>query len=758
MARTSRLLSHLRRAVSREGAAGLTDGQLLEAFLRRREEAAFEALLGRHGPMVWAVCRRVLQNREDAEDAFQATFLVLVRKGATVVPRDRVGNWLYGVAYNVALKARAGRAARLERERKAAAMRTQHAPAEEQTDADLLSLLDQELSRLPDTYRTAIVLCDLEGSTRKEAARRLGWPEGTVAGRLARARALLARRLTRRGAVVSGGALAAALAESAAGAAVPPLLVASVQRTALSLAAGETAAALVTPEVHALMEGVCKTMLVSKIKAMTALAGVVVAVGLGLGGAGLIPVLPGRGGDAFGAAPPAEDKEEARSPSKPDEKPAPEVADKELVRLVGTWKVLAGTAGSRALTPAELRGYHLALDGEGTLSFQKIGMAGRKQFAVEVDPRKDPKQMNLYPIGADEDKCVRAVYQLDKDSLQIAWYDALDRRQPPPRVANPGESAGRTLALTRVHDAKANPPGEKAKVAAPAAPPAPNKEFTKRFAGTWKVDAAFAVDKPVTAWERHGYRFDFGQDGGLNLSGTTLAGRQRFTCEIDTTRTPRELVLTPDNDKEKRVRVAYEFRGAQLALAWYDAPDRPQPPRQVDKEKDPEARYILLSRQGARAEGGDAPAGLAVAPEAENIVASRLEGTWRFDAALDKLLATARAAADVRVTFKSDPSVAQRIPLRHREWLEGKRILLAGVVTAVEPKERMWYRFVLIEHAGNSVCVLFGEKGDDVWAEERLCTLMLAPGKEQKDDLLFLVDGSPTGTIPFRRAAPKLDD
>src|SRR5262245_6995250 len=165
-------------ALDHEGAA-LSDGQLLENYLQRREESAFAALVCRHGPMVWGVCRRVLQSHQDAEDAFQATFLVLVRKAHSIAPPDMVANWLYGVAHQTALKARSTAAKRRGREKQVTAMPE---PTFQQSEPrDELSLLDQELSRLPDKYRAVIVLCDLEGKTRKEAASHFGLPEGTVA-------------------------------------------------------------------------------------------------------------------------------------------------------------------------------------------------------------------------------------------------------------------------------------------------------------------------------------------------------------------------------------------------------------------------------------------------------------------------------------------------------------------------------------------------------------------------------------------------
>ena len=159
--------------------------------MERREGAVFEAIVRRHGPMVWGVCRRVLRDHHDAEDAFQATFLVLARKAASVMPREKLGNWLYGVAYQTAMKARAMRAKRRGREGQVPDMPEPMAVPDDLRD-DLAESLDRELSRLPEKYRTPIILCDLEGRTHREAASQLGWPIGTVSSRLSRARSMLA--------------------------------------------------------------------------------------------------------------------------------------------------------------------------------------------------------------------------------------------------------------------------------------------------------------------------------------------------------------------------------------------------------------------------------------------------------------------------------------------------------------------------------------------------------------------------------------
>jgi RNA polymerase sigma factor (sigma-70 family) len=264
----------LRRAVSEQAGAGLTDRQLLGCFIEHRDEAAVATLVRRHGPMVWGVCRRVLGDHHDAEDAFQATFLVLVRRAASVRPRDMVGNFLYGVAHQTALKARALRARRRARERQVAEMPEPEAVRRDDAD-ELQAVLDQELNRLPEMYRAAIVLCDLEGRTRKEAARQLGLPEGTLAGRLTRGRALLGKRLARNGAVLSVGSVAALLSQSAVSAGVPASVMSSTIRVATLLAAGAAASAISGP-VAALTEGVLKAMLLTRVKT-------VLGIGLALG-------------------------------------------------------------------------------------------------------------------------------------------------------------------------------------------------------------------------------------------------------------------------------------------------------------------------------------------------------------------------------------------------------------------------------------------------------------------------------------------
>jgi RNA polymerase sigma factor (sigma-70 family) len=270
----SRILRHLRSAALRQGGAAPEDAQLLECFLAERDEAAFEALVRRHGPMVFGICRRVLGGRQDAEDAFQATFLVLACKAATVRDRAAVGSWLYGVAYRTAGKARARAARRRVKEREAA---VSEAREDHHDHGELARLLDLELSQLHKKYRGPVLLCDLEGVSRKEAARRLGLPLGTLNSRLATARSMLAKRLTRRGVALASGGVAAVLTANLASAGVPVPLIGCTVRAAARVAAGHAVTAAASASVASLAKGVMNAMLISKLKIPL---GLVLALGL----------------------------------------------------------------------------------------------------------------------------------------------------------------------------------------------------------------------------------------------------------------------------------------------------------------------------------------------------------------------------------------------------------------------------------------------------------------------------------------------
>jgi RNA polymerase sigma factor (sigma-70 family) len=267
-----------------------SDRELLDRFARHQDGAAFGALVHRHGPMVLGVCRRALGHAQDAEDAFQATFLVLVRKARALGRPELLAGWLYGVAYRIARKARARALRHREHERRAAVMPR----AEPRTDPDwqdVRTALDQELNQLPEKYRAPLVLCYLEGKTNAEAARLLGWPAGSMSARLARARELLRERLEgrRRTGVLSVGVLVMLLSREVWGLPLPEQLAEATVRAALGLARGVPAASLVSPSVRDLLAAMLRTLRAAQLRRVAVIMFATVAlVTVGLVGSPLV--------------------------------------------------------------------------------------------------------------------------------------------------------------------------------------------------------------------------------------------------------------------------------------------------------------------------------------------------------------------------------------------------------------------------------------------------------------------------------------
>jgi RNA polymerase sigma factor (sigma-70 family) len=329
------VVQHLQRLFGLGTVAGLTEWQLLHRYVSRRDEVAFEALVARHGPMVLGVCRRVLDDSHDVEDAFQATFLVLVRKAASLRERDVLGHWLYGVAFRVALRARSNTGRRRARERSGGETEAMQ-PETDSSSGELRRVIDEELARLPDRYRRPVVLCYLQGLTHTEAAEQLHWPIGTVKGRLARARDLLRERLTRRGMALPAGAVAAVLSSDAS-AAVPPTLLLSTVKAAMLVAAGKAAVSgAVSAQAAALFEGVLNAMFLTKLKLTAAL----LACGLMITGAGVLAVPALRG------APGNQDENAAPAPAE-QAQPAPSTASEAAKR-----QARKGAANARNKTAA----------------------------------------------------------------------------------------------------------------------------------------------------------------------------------------------------------------------------------------------------------------------------------------------------------------------------------------------------------------------------------------------------------------------
>jgi RNA polymerase sigma factor (sigma-70 family) len=420
----SDVLRQVRSALLSDG-MHLSDAQLLEGFVNRQQPAALAVLVRRHAPMVWGVCRRILGDHHDAEDAFQATFLVLVRRAAAVRSPAQLGSWLYGVARQTAVKARAMRARRRSRENPMTSLRE---PAARDPDgsSDLRQLLELEVSRLPERYRIVLVLCDLEGRSGLDAAQRLGCPPGTVSSRLARARALLARRLARHGFTLSGAMLTVVGSQSLA--AVPGTVVATTIASALASAAGEVA--LVPVRSHLLMEGVVQAM------ALNAVRSIMVRVGfLLLGVAALASAVIAAGPTLLPEAPLGQAADERTRPATPpagkDQRPN---TDEEKIQ--GVWQLVAAAENGQSGKPD---GHVVTVTvRQGTLHFY-MAEAGKPAlldgfYQYRLNATTQPRLIDVvdWKKGFEEGRIIEGVYTFDGDTLKLAFAsgDFSDNHEP----------------------------------------------------------------------------------------------------------------------------------------------------------------------------------------------------------------------------------------------------------------------------------------------------------------------------------------
>ncbi len=365
--------------------ADLADRQLLERFVTARDEAAFAALVQRHGPMVLGVCRRLLHDAHEAEDAFQATFLVLVHKARSIVRPELLGPWLHGVAYHTAARARQA-ARRRAREREAAAM-ADGDPAVEVMWRDLCQVLDQELGRLAEKYRAPLVLFYLEGKTTEEVARQLACPKGTVLSRLARGRERLRLRLLRRGVAPSVGLLAGFLAAKAAPAAVPAAVAEGAIQAAVLTVAGKAAAGAIPATVAGLTKGVLRAMFMSKLKAVAAVAlAVAVAAGLVAGARRALADKPAAAG-----------KEEA---------------PKDEQKILGDWVITSAERGNVARDM--FKDVKATFNAEGKWITHLPD--GDREGTYKLDTAKKPKEIEL--VNA-KGNTMLGIYKLEKNTLTV---------------------------------------------------------------------------------------------------------------------------------------------------------------------------------------------------------------------------------------------------------------------------------------------------------------------------------------------------
>jgi RNA polymerase sigma factor (sigma-70 family) len=403
------VLEVIRKLVASDVTIG-TDAQLLSRFVGQRDEAAFAALVRRHGPMILGVCRRVLHNAHDAEDAYQATFLVLARKAKAIARPEALGNWLYGVAYRTALKARVTAARRYAQEKHSSAAREEINPIDELVLQEIRLLLDQEVSRLPERYRMPFVLCHLAGRTHDEAAQSLGCPRKTITTRLTRAREKLRARLVRRGLVLSAATFAAALSQSSASAAGTQIpVVDSTVRGAIEFAGTTaTAAGTVSAPVAALTRGVLTSMIFTKLRAVLAVS---LAIAVLATGAGLATFYALAGGtDAKQVAVPI-----AVFKAKAVAEPAIPKSDQQM--LLGTWLPTSGEQNGEKLPEEKYAGGMLTFT-DGKVVLRQA--AGQEQEGTwSIDSEKNPKEIDMAFGG----KTRMGIYELKGDTLKVAFAE-----------------------------------------------------------------------------------------------------------------------------------------------------------------------------------------------------------------------------------------------------------------------------------------------------------------------------------------------
>jgi RNA polymerase sigma factor (sigma-70 family) len=384
------------------------------------DPAAVEGIIRRHGPMVLGVCRRVLGvgGSADAEDAFQATFLVFVRKAASIAKTGSLGCWLHGVAYRVASKARVLRAKRRLHERRAAEM-TSTIAERGAAEHDLRPILDEELARLPAKYSRPLVLCYLEGKSKDQIAVELGWPHGTVSGRLARARELLRGRLSRRGLALPAALLAAALGPAAASAAVPASLLTSTFNAVGACAAGSLAAAAVSVQTLNLAQGVLHAMMLAKLKFVCLIVAALGLVSTGLGVAGWYALA----GDGVAAA--------AAATSAATPRPTVVLtaqANEEQDKLLGSWHVVSAERNGQQPPEGE-RDAVMSM----RINFGKETMTlsiGEREtnFSYTLDSSKKPKQIELLNIERNEKAA--GIYALEGDNLKLCVANSPNEPRP----------------------------------------------------------------------------------------------------------------------------------------------------------------------------------------------------------------------------------------------------------------------------------------------------------------------------------------
>jgi RNA polymerase sigma factor (sigma-70 family) len=442
------------------------DDELVNRYAHEQDEGAFTELVRRHGPMVLSVCRRVLRNAADADDVFQATFMVLARRAGSIRPAGSVGRWLHGVAFRTAKEALRRAARRRAKEGRVAPREETPEPA----PPDVRPILDAELARLPGPFAQVLILCDMEGRTRPEVAALLRVPEGTVASRLSRARELLAARLTRRGIALSAGAVATVVSADA-GTAAPPELLAGTAKAAFAFGTGRGAES-VSPGALALANAVLRAG--TRFKFLV--VGLVVTA-LAVTGWAATTDAPAH------QPPPSERTTAVSTPApKPQPAPTPDPAGALREKLTGQWQVNEGARNDQPLTDWEKTGFQFDFNGSGALKVHRGQVRDQRAFTWVADAGAAPPALVLTPADDKKADPIRVSFEFRDSVLTLSWDEPQLGRGRTER--NPRSPATGPVTC-RVTLSKVNAPRE---LSGPVVTSTPQNVVGSRLLGTWETD------------------------------------------------------------------------------------------------------------------------------------------------------------------------------------------------------------------------------------------------------------------------------
>jgi RNA polymerase sigma-70 factor (ECF subfamily) len=528
------VLRFIRQIKALDDAESTADEQLLAHFVAQHDEAAFAALVQRHGPMVLGVCRRVLHHVHDAEDAYQATFLVLARKARSLSKPESLGNWLYGVAYRTALKAKAAAARRRARERESVALAVTD-PVEEVIKREVRLVLDDELSRLPSKYRTPIVLCYLEGQTQEEAARTLGCPRKTVTTRLTRACARLRTRLLRRGATLSAGAFAAVLSQNAESAGLPLPPVDSTVQAATQFAAGKAAATrAVSAHAVALTKGVLTSMFVTKLKTMAVLLLTITVAGASVGVWTYRALAEGQG------AARAEDQPKPAAEDATKAQDADKKTDKD--KLQGTWVPVTVEFRGRKVSEQEIKDKNFEMIFTGDKVTIPTSQGDTQEVTYKLDPAKKPKHIDFL-ISKDEPS--KAIYLLQGDTLKVC----MPMKEGDERPTEFESKTGTSILLMELKK-KPSPTAEDATKAQDA----DKKTDKEKLQGAWVPVAVVNGGRKISEDEIKDKNFEMVFTGDKVTIPAKDVTKQEVTYKLDPAKKPKHIDwMMPDNRLAKGI-------------------------------------------------------------------------------------------------------------------------------------------------------------------------------------------------------------